>query len=154
MSSGGDSIRMCGFSAFFRWGMQYFDTMKVPRVLIPIIRSKRFMSVPCELVRLIALALLTQISMPPYSAIVASIAASRAHLFGGCVDRALQFWMRLGGLGCNCDVGAIACRAQRDGKPDAAACPGDEQRLALQRGHRSLQSLSARMKTNPTLTPW
>src|SRR5947209_4503738 len=36
MSSGGDSIRMCGLAAFFRCGMQYFDTMKVPRVLMPI----------------------------------------------------------------------------------------------------------------------
>ena len=35
MSSGGDSFRMCGFCAFFRCGMQYFDTMKVPRVLMP-----------------------------------------------------------------------------------------------------------------------
>src|SRR5215468_10424640 len=33
MSSGGDSIRMCGLSAFVRCGMQYFDTIKVPRVL-------------------------------------------------------------------------------------------------------------------------
>src|SRR5579859_1657212 len=70
MSSGGDSIRICGFSAFLRCGTQYFDTMKVPRVLIPIIRSNRFMSVACELVRLIALALLTQMSMPPNSATV------------------------------------------------------------------------------------
>ena len=55
--------------------MQYFDTMKVPRVLMPIIRSNRFMSVICELVRLIALALLTQMSMPPNSATVLSIAS-------------------------------------------------------------------------------
>src|SRR5947209_4503737 len=55
MSSGGDSIRMCGLAAFFRCGMQYFDTMKVPRVLMPIIRSNRFMSVPCELVRLMGI---------------------------------------------------------------------------------------------------
>ena len=55
--------------------MQYFDTMKVPRVLMPIIRSNRFMSVVCELVRLMALALLTQMSMPPNSATVLSIAA-------------------------------------------------------------------------------
>src|SRR5262249_12219685 len=75
MSSGGDSIRMCGFSAFLRYGMQYFDTMKVPRVLMPIIRSNRFMSVPCELVRLMALALLTQMWMRPNSATVLSIAA-------------------------------------------------------------------------------
>src|SRR6516164_8653152 len=75
MSSGGDSIRMCGFSAFFRCGMQYLDTIKVPRVLMPIIRSNRFMSVACEFVRLMALALLTQTSMPPNSAAVLSIAA-------------------------------------------------------------------------------
>ncbi len=34
MSSGGEIIRMCGFAAFARCGMAYFDTMKVPRVLI------------------------------------------------------------------------------------------------------------------------
>src|SRR6516225_8351079 len=75
MSSGGDNIRMCGFSAFVRCGMQYFDTIKVPRVLMPIIRSNRFMSVAWELVRLMALALLTQISIPPNSVTVLSTAA-------------------------------------------------------------------------------
>src|SRR5664279_1651539 len=65
MSSGGDSIRICGLAAFFKCGMAYFDTMKVPRVLMPIIRSNRFMSVACELVRLMALALLTQMSLAP-----------------------------------------------------------------------------------------
>src|SRR6266702_3293433 len=75
MSSGGDNIRMCGFSAFLRCGIQYFDTMKVPRVLMPIIRSNRLMSVAWESVRLMALALLTQISMPPNSATVLSTAA-------------------------------------------------------------------------------
>src|SRR5215471_5102538 len=106
MSSGGDSIRMCGLAAFSRCGMQYFDTMKVPRVLIPIIRSNRFMSVACELVRLIALALLTQISIPPNSGrlvdrrhhlgLVADVAdyrqrlaAGGADIVGGGKDRAL-----------------------------------------------------------------
>ena len=35
MSSGGEIIRICGFVAFSRCGIAYFDTMKVPRVLIP-----------------------------------------------------------------------------------------------------------------------
>src|SRR5665811_511300 len=35
MSSGGDSIRICGFSAFFRCGIQYFDTIKVSKYCTP-----------------------------------------------------------------------------------------------------------------------
>ena len=150
MSSGGDSIRMCGLAAFFRCGMQYFDTMKVPRVLMPIIRSNRFMSVACESVRLMALALLTQMSMPPNSAtvwfdrrdhlgFVADIAQDRqrlaaggADLVGGGIDGAFQLRMRLGGLGGDRDIGAVPRGAQRDRQPDAAAAAGYEQRLAFE----------------------
>jgi hypothetical protein len=51
-------------------------------------------------------------------------------LFGGGVDRARQFRIRLRGLGDDRDVRAIARSAQRDRLPDAARRAGDEQRLA------------------------
>src|SRR5262245_5885295 len=75
MSSGGEFIRMWGFAAFSRWGMAYFDTMKVPRVLTWCIRSKRRMSVSATGVRETALALFTTMSRPPKVATVRSIAA-------------------------------------------------------------------------------
>src|SRR6266436_7980595 len=74
MSSGGEFIKMCGFFAFSRCGMAYFDTMKVPRVLIWCIRSKRRMSVSTTGVRWTALALLTTTSSPPKVATACSIA--------------------------------------------------------------------------------
>src|SRR3954454_21945846 len=128
MSRGGDSIRICGLPAFFRCGMQYFDTMKVPRVLMFIIRSNRFMSVACESVRLMALALLMQMSMPPNSAAVCSTAATT------CASSRIS--QRIGnGLRGNRDIDAVARRAQRDRKPDAATATGHEHRLALERCH-------------------
>ena len=45
--------------------MQVLDDKKVPRALICCIRSKRFISVASVPVSEMALALLTQISMPP-----------------------------------------------------------------------------------------
>src|SRR5258708_26606287 len=45
----------------------------------------------------------------------------------GGEDRAGQFRMRLVGLGRDGDVGAVARGAQRNCKPDAARCAGDEQ---------------------------
>ena len=55
--------------------MAYFDTMKVPRVLMACMRSKRRMSVSATGTRVTALALLTTMSMPPNVATVFSIAA-------------------------------------------------------------------------------
>src|SRR5215468_9260803 len=75
MSSGGEFIRMWGFGACSRWGMAYFDTMKVPRVLTWCIRSKRRMSVSATGVRETALALFTTMSRAPKVATVRSIAA-------------------------------------------------------------------------------
>src|SRR5215470_7093321 len=75
MSSGGEFIRMWGFAAFSRWGIAYFDTMKVPRVLTWCIRSKRRMSVSATGVRETALALFTTMSRVPKVATVRSIAA-------------------------------------------------------------------------------
>ena len=69
-----------------------------------------------------------------------SIAASGLDLFGGGVDRAGQFWIDLGGLGGDGDVGAVARRAQADGETDAARRAGDKQRFSLER-------------TAPTLRP-
>src|SRR5258708_17974200 len=148
MSSGGDSIRMCGFSAFVRCGIQYFDTIKVPRVLMAIIRSNRFMSVAWELVRLMALALLTQISMPPNSATVlltaaitwassrisqltgSALAAGRAHILGGGKDGAPQLRMRFHGLRGTRDISSVYCRAPRTPKPTATAPSPDKHHLA------------------------
>ena len=139
MSSGGDSIRMCGFSAFFRCGMQYFDTMKVPRVLMPIIRSNRFMSVILRVGQADGAGIVDAdvdaaefgdglVDRRDHLRLVADVAEHRqrlaaggAHLVGGGVDRALQFRMRLRGLRGNRDIGAVARGAQRDRKPNAAA---------------------------------
>ena len=43
--------------------------------------------------------------------------------------------MRLGGLGEDRDVGAVARGAQPDGEPDAAGCAGDHEGLACEGGH-------------------
>ena len=56
--------------------------------------------------------------------------ACRLDFRGGRVNGAGQFGMRRVGLGGDDDVGSIASRAQCDGKADAAAGAGDEQRLA------------------------
>ena len=100
-----------------------------------------------------ALALLTQMSMPPKSrpssppppATCSSkrmshderqrLAAGRLDLLGGRVDGAFELGMRLGRLGGDGDVGAVARGAQRDGEADAAAGAGDEQGLASERRH-------------------
>src|SRR6266566_703042 len=50
----------------------------------------------------------------------------------GGEDRAGQFRMRLVGLGRDGDVGAVARGAQRNRKPDAARCAGDEQRAVFE----------------------
>ena len=108
-----------------------------------------------------ALALLTQMSMPPNRSTVFGdrlgdlrlvadvaqhrqrLAAGRLDLLGRRVDRARQFRMRLGGLGRDRDIGAVARRAQRDGQADAARAARDEQRLALERHEGFLQLLFA-----------
>ena len=54
----------------------------------------------------------------------------------GGEDGAGEFRMRLVGLGRDGDVGAVARGAQRNRKPDAARCAGDEQCAAFER-HRS-----------------
>ena len=96
-----------------------------------------------------ALALLTQMSMPPncchrlldgrdHLVLVADVAQDAAapcrrplDLLGGGVDGARQLRVRLGGLGGDRDIGAVARGAQRDRQADAAAGAGDEQRLLL-----------------------
>ena len=67
---------MWGFSACFRCGMQARETRYVPRALMSCIRSYDFIgscSVPS---RLIAEALLRQISIPPNASTVFATAAS------------------------------------------------------------------------------
>src|SRR5215213_1752098 len=115
MSSGGESIRMCGLSAFSRCGIACFETMKVPRALIWCIRSKRRMSVCCTLVSWIALALLTTISMPPNFSAVASKAfftfsSSRTSTTSGsarppaCSISCAAEWIVPGSFGCGVSV--------------------------------------------------
>lgn len=72
------------FFDFFKWGIQYFDTINVPLVLIECIKSYLFiikmieylfMSVASVSVSEIALALLMSISIPPNVATAFSMAA-------------------------------------------------------------------------------
>ena len=72
------------------------------------------------------------------------LAAGLLDLLGRRVDRARQLRMRLGGLGRDRHIGAVARRPQRDGQPDAARAAGDEQRLALERHEGLLQLLDCR----------
>ena len=82
MLSGGEMFRMWGFSARARCGMHACEHANVPRVLIWCIRSYRFIAVCSVSVRLIALALLTRMSMPPNASTVAATAAIK-NLLGG-----------------------------------------------------------------------
>ena len=70
--------------------------------------------------------------------LVADVADDRQRLaarlldrLGRRVDRALELGMRLGGLRDQGHVRAVAGRANRDRKADAAAAAGDEEGLAL-----------------------
>ncbi len=100
-----------------------------------------------------ALALLTQMSMPPKASTVAATARSNLLLdadvaserqraparrldLGRCRrNRALELGIGLLRLGHDRDVGAIARGALGDGEPDAAACPRHQQRLAFEAFH-------------------
>ena len=62
------------------------------------------------------------------------VAAGFGDLVGGGEDGARQLRMRLVGLGGNGDVGAVARGAERNCKPDAARCAGDEERVVF-KGH-------------------
>src|SRR5665213_3889362 len=64
-------------------------------------------------------------------------AAGGADFVSGGVDGALELRLRLGGLGGDRDIGAIARGAQRDRQSDPAAATGHEQRLAFERCHGS-----------------
>jgi hypothetical protein len=60
------------------------------------------------------------------------LAARRLDRLGSGVDRALELGVRLGGLGDQRDVRAIAGGALRDREADAAARAGDEHGLAFE----------------------
>src|ERR1700733_2154964 len=64
------------------------------------------------------------------------LAASALDLFGGGIDGAGKFWMRLRCLRGDRDIGAVALGAQRNRQPDAARRAGDEQSLAGKRHAR------------------
>ena len=133
--------------------MQAWLVAKVPRALTPIIRSKRFIGVSSVPVRLMALALLTRMSMPPKcsaaratpSAICASSRISTwsaSALPPAASISSAALWMVPGSFGCGFgrlggddDVGAVAGGPQRYGLADATAGAGDEQGFAGQIGH-------------------
>ncbi len=140
-----------GAADSFRCGRHACEHRNVPRTLTPNIRSKRFIGVASVPVRLIALALLTRMSMPPKRSTVAVDRGVRPAPRRGCrrrsasawppalldlrgrgVDRAGKLRVRLDGLRGDGDVGAVARGAQRDREADAARAAGDEQRLALE----------------------
>src|SRR5205823_133743 len=82
------------------------------------------------------------------------LAARGFDLLGGGEDGAGQPGVRLRGLGGDRDVGAVARGPQRDGEADAAARPGDEQRLALQRaGHHAPAFLARSWYARPDGCP-
>ena len=68
------------------------------------------------------------------------ISAGFDDFLGGGEDGAGQLRMRLVGLGGDDNICAVTRGAQRDGKPDAARCAGDEQGAALE-CHRASTSL-------------
>lgn len=93
--------------------------------------------------KLIAEALLTQISMPPNCSTV--VATADATASGSRISptigsawpparehRAWQLWMRLGGLGDQGNVGAVARGPLGDRKADTATGARDEHGLAVE----------------------
>jgi hypothetical protein len=146
MFSGGDSDRMCGFSASFRIGTAARLSMNVPRTLTSCMRSYFFAASSSEPDRSITEALFTTMSMPPNSPWVFSTAAvmssslrtsptigsarrpprSRPRRCARC-PRASGAGVGLGHEG---DVGAVARGPQCDGEADAAAAAGHEDGLS------------------------
>src|SRR5712671_7554811 len=68
MLSGGDRLRICGLRACLRCAMHACEQANVPRTLTPNIRSKRLIGVCSVPVIVMALALLTRISIQPKTA--------------------------------------------------------------------------------------
>ncbi len=119
---------MCGLAACNKCGRVFWVTRKLPRALTECIKSKRFNGVSRIGVRLMALALLMQISIPPKSRdrgghrrldllLAPDIARERQGLSpggfdlrGGGVDRAGQRGMGGVGLGRDRDMGAVPGR--------------------------------------------
>src|SRR3954452_2428767 len=115
MFSGGEFMRMCGFLAFFRYGIQACEQANVPRALTPCIRSQRFIGVEVVPVRLMALALFTRMSMPPKVSTVFCTAAAiwfssrMSTMHGRALPPAFTIssaaeWIVPGSLGCGSEV--------------------------------------------------
>ena len=81
------------------------------------------------------------------------LAAGALDLIGRGIDRALQFWMRLGGFRSDSDVGAVARGAQRNRQPNAARGAGDEQGFAGKRHRRLTSCATGTQKTRRALRP-
>ena len=133
-------------------------------------RSKRFIGVASVPVRLMALALLTRMSMPPnvlrrllrrrvHRGIVADVERNRQCVSARTLDRlgcrmygARKLRMRLGCFRGDNDIGAVPRRAQRDRQANAAGRTGDEQRLVLQTHLHPLRLTKLRESVSRDLT--
>jgi hypothetical protein len=134
--------------------MQYFDTMKVPRVLMPHHQIEPLHVGPLRVGQADGAGIVDAdvdaaefgdrlVDRRHYLGLFADVAQDRQRLaagaadfVGGGVDSALEFRVRLGGLGGNRDIGAVPRGAQRNREPDSAAAAGYEQCLAFEVCHR------------------
>ena len=149
MSSGGESISTCGFGRLLKMRQRVFrHHERAARVDLMHQVEALHLGRQASSVSWIAEALLTTMSMPPNVSAVRAMASftaasSRMSTASGSalppafsiargrgVDRAFELRVRLGGLGGDRDVGAVARGAKRDGEPDAARRAGDEERLS------------------------
>ena len=142
---------MCGFSAFNRCGIACFDTIKVA-ARIDLMHQVEAAHVgggdlgEADGARIVDQHVQTAEGRDGardgvlHRGLVAHVeherkraAAGALDLFRGAVHGSGQLRVRRVGLGRDGDIGAVAGGAQRDGEPDAARGPGDEQRLARKR---------------------
>ena len=150
---------MCGFSRPFICGMHACDTAYVPRTWMPFIRSNRFIGTSVIDPRLIADALLTQMSMPPNCSTVLATAdatesgSRMSPTIGSAWPPASSSSLAAvntvpGSFGCGSAVLAISAMLAPslrgpfgDGQADPAAGAGDEHGLAIQRHERHSNAL-------------
>ncbi len=156
--SGGESERMCGFSASFRIGTRRAAEHEGP-AHVDVLHQVVLLRLKVERAREVDDARVVDDDVDPaelalglehrlgHVIVVAHVADDRkrlpaggADLLGGGVDGALELGVRGVGLGEQRDVRAVARSAQCDGEADAAAAARHEDGLAgeLLLGHRDL----------------
>ncbi len=161
-STGGDSVRMCGFSRPFMCGMTrlgngvraaHLDAVHQVEPLHrhlgdgPEVDRRRVVHADVD-----AAELLDGLGHRGFDGFrVADVpndrqglAAGFLELLGGGVHGARQLRMRLGGLGDQGDVGAVLCSAFGDRQADTAAGAGDEHGFAIERHGVTLTPCSLR----------